>query len=213
MRHELLDAIGRHLGVRIEYVEGLWVDLAKHLKRRAFDLLLCALTPSPNYRGIRYSRPYLDTGLVIMRRTGDTSITSPQSLAGKSVAIIADPAAHAAVEAYGLRVGDLRQVYDDTYCQPVVDGTYDAFVIDMPIVHWCATDPASPWRGLIEAAGEPFTRWVYCAAVRDEERSASLLAAVDDAIGAIRSTPQYDRMVERWQGARYDWKLTAADLM
>ena len=210
---ELLAAIGRRLGVRIEYVEGLWVDLSKHLKRRSFDLLLSALTPSPDYRGIRYSQPYLDTGLVIMRRTGDTSITTPQSLNGKTVAIIADPAAHEGIAAYGIRPADLRQVYDDTYCDPVVDGTYDAFVIDLPIVHWCATDPASPWQGLIESAGDPITRWVYCAAVRDEARSVSLLGAVDDAIGSIKATPEYDRMVQRWQGTRYEWKLTAADFM
>jgi hypothetical protein len=46
MEVELLDLIGRDLGVRIEMVDAPWVDLPKRLRRRDFDLLFCALIPS-----------------------------------------------------------------------------------------------------------------------------------------------------------------------
>jgi len=210
---ELLDAIGRDLGVRVEMVDAPWVDLPKKLKRREFDVLFCALIPSSDYRGIAYTRSYLDMGLVTMRRAGDTSVARAADLSGRTVAIIADPAARAALDECGIVPGDLRQVYDDDYYDPVADGVYDGFIIDLPIVHWCATDPASPWHGRIETVGDPITRWIYCAAVRDDVLAATLLDEVDAAIGRIRSSTEYREIVERWQGRVYDWRKSAADFL
>jgi ABC-type amino acid transport substrate-binding protein len=186
---ELLQEIGRSLGVETQMVDAAWVDLPKKLKRREFDLLFCALIPSPDYRGIRYSLPYLDMGLVTMRRFGDASVPDARSLSGKTVGIIADPAARAALDACGIAPADLREVYDDDYYDPVADGVYDGFIIDLPIVHWCTADPASPWHGRIETVGDPITRWIYCAAVRDEEASAGLLDEVDAAIAPVGFGP------------------------
>jgi ABC-type amino acid transport substrate-binding protein len=210
---ELLDAIGRHLGLGVEMVDAPWVDLPKKLKRREFDVLFCALIPSSDYRGIAYTRSYLDMGLVAMRRAGDASVTRAADLSGRTVAIIADPAARAALDECGIVPGDLRQVYDDDYYDPVADGVYDGFIIDLPIVHWCATDARSPWRGRIEVVSEPITKWIYCAAVREHPACESLLHAVDDSLGRLRASPSYRRIVERWQGRVYNWGLTAPDFL
>jgi ABC-type amino acid transport substrate-binding protein len=213
MEVELLEEIGRGLGVRIEMVDAAWVDLPKKLKRREFDLLFCALIPSSDYRGIRYSDPYLDMGLVTMRRAGDTSVTRAVDLSGKTVGIIADPAAREALVDCGIEPGDLREVYDDDYYDPVADGVYDGFIIDLPIVHWCATDPASPWYGRIETVGDPITQWIYCAAVRDDPSTESLLEAVNAEIARLKGTPRYRAIVERWQGRTYDWQKSAQDFL
>ena len=210
---ELLEALGRDLGVRVDMVDAPWVDLPKKLKRREFDLLFCALIPSPDYRGIAYSRSYLDMGLVAMRRAGDASVTSATALSGRTVGIIADPAARQALDDCGIVPGDLRQVYDDDYYDPVAEGVYDGFIIDLPIVHWCATDPASPWYGRIETVGDPITKWIYCAAVRRDPSTETLLEQVDAALGRLRSSPAYRQIVERWQGRVYDWRKSAADFV
>lgn len=213
MEVELLAELGRALGVKIEMVDAAWVDLPKKLKRREFDLLFCALIPSSDYRGIRYSAPYLDMGLVTMRRAGDESVVSAASLTGKTVGIIADPAARKALRDCKIEPAELREVYDDDYYDPVADGTYDGFIIDLPIVHWCATDPDSPWHGRIETVGDPITEWIYCAAVRDDPSAASLLEAVDEAIAALKGSPRYRQVVEHWQGRVYDWGKTATDFL
>jgi ABC-type amino acid transport substrate-binding protein len=213
MEVELLEEIGRGLGVKVEMVDAPWVDLPKKLKRKEFDLLFCALIPSSDYRGIRYSVPYLDMGLVAMRRAGDDSVTSAASLSGKTVGIIADPAARQALHDCRIEPSELREVYDDDYYDPVADGVYDGFIIDLPIVHWCATDQASPWHGRIETVGEPITRWIYCAAVRDHPSTETLLEAVDETIASLKASPRYNRIVERWQGRAYDWGKTAKDFL
>lgn len=210
---ELLEVLGAGLGVRIEMVDAAWVDLPKKLKRREFDLLFCALIPSSDYRGIRYSMSYLDMGLVVMRRAGDTTITGAGDLSGRTVGIIADPAARQALKDCGISPGELREVYDDDYYDPVADGVYDAFVIDLPIVHWCATDPASPWSGRIETVGEPITQWIYCAAVRDDPATETLLDAVNEQLERLKRTPRYRAIVERWQGRVYDWGKSARDFL
>ncbi len=210
---ELLEEIGAGLGVRIEMVDAAWVDLPKKLKRRDFDLLFCALIPSSDYRGIRYSISYLDMGLVVMRRAGDTTIAGTADLAGRTVGIIADPAARQALRDCGIAPGELREVYDDDYYDPVAEGVYDSFVIDLPIVHWCANDPASPWFGRIETVGDPITQWIYCAAVRDDPAAATLLEAVDEQLVRLKRSPRYRAIVERWQGRVYDWGKTASDFL
>jgi methyl-accepting chemotaxis protein len=213
MEVELLAEIGRELGVRIEMVDAAWVDLPKKLKRREFDLLFCALIPDANYRGIRYSLPYLDMGLVAMRRAGDGSVTSAASLSGKTVGIIADPAARQALIDCKIEPSQLREVYDDDYYDPVADGIYDGFIIDLPIVHWCANDPDSPWHGRIETVGDPITQWIYCAAVRDDPSTSTLLAEVDGIIAKLKRSPRYRTIVERWQGRVYEWGKTAPDFL
>lgn len=134
-------------------------------------------------------------------------------MSGRTVGIIADPAARAALDACGIAPADLREVYDDDYYDPVADGVYDGFIIDLPIVHWCAADPASPWYGRIETVGDPITRRIYCAAVRDEEASAGLLGEVDAAIAQLKASPRYRTIVQRWQGRMYEWGLTAPDFL
>jgi polar amino acid transport system substrate-binding protein len=213
MEVELLAEIGRELGVRIEMVDAAWVDLPKKLKRREFDLLFCALIPDANYRGISYSVPYLDMGLVAMRRAGDTSVTSAAGLSGRTVGIIADPAARQALIDCKIEPGQLREVYDDDYYDPVAEGIYDGFIIDLPIVHWCATDPASPWHGRIETVGDPITKWIYCAAARDDDASRSLLSEVDRIIAQLKGSPRDGQIVERWQGRVYHWGKTAHDFL
>ena len=148
-----------------------------------------------------------------MRRAGDTSVRGMSDLNARTVGIIADPAARQALTGCDISPGELREVYDDDYYDPVAEGVYDGFVIDLPIVHWCATDPASPWFGRIETVGDPITQWIYCAAVRDEPGSESLLEAVDEQLRRIKHTPRYRAIVERWQGRVYDWGKTARDFL
>ena len=95
----------------------------------------------------------------------------------------------------------------------MADGVYDGFIIDLPIVHWCATDPASPWYGRIETVGDPITKWIYCAAVRRDPSTETLLEQVDAALGRLRSSPAYRQIVQRWQGRVYDWRKSAADFL
>jgi ABC-type amino acid transport substrate-binding protein len=211
---ELLELVGRELGVGIEMIDGPWVDLPKKLRRREFDAIFNGIIPSPDYRGLRYTRAYLDHGLVVMRRVGNTEITTPETLNGKTIAIVADPAARQSIEDCGIRPGELRQVYDlsDVF-GPVVDGVYDAFVIDLPVVYWNTTDPASPWRGKVEIVGEPITKWIFCAATRDEDASEGLRVELDAAIGRARQLPQFREIVHRYLGRVYDWNLTSTDFL
>jgi ABC-type amino acid transport substrate-binding protein len=211
---ELLRLLERELGLEIEMVDGLWVDLPKKLRRREFDAIFNGIIPSPDYRGLRYTVPYLDQGLVVMRKAGNEAITTPASLDGRTVAIIADPAARQAIDDCRIRPGELRQVYDlGELFGPVADGIYEAFVIDLPVVYWGTTDTASPWHGKVEVVGDPITKWIFCAATRDEEASESLRLELDAAIGRIRRLPEYRTIVERYLGRVYDWRLTAADFL
>jgi ABC-type amino acid transport substrate-binding protein len=149
-----------------------------------------------------------------MRRAGNTEVSTPRSLNGKTVAIIADPAARQAIDDCGIRPGELREVYDlSELFGPVADGIYDAFVVDLPVVHWTLTDPASPWRDKVEVVGDPITRWIFCAATRDEEASESLRRELDSAIENVRRLPEYHRIAERYLGRVFDWRLTAADFV
>ncbi len=49
--------------------------------------------------------------------------------------------------------------------------------------------------------------------MREHRSTQSLLHEVDAALGRLRSSAGYRRIVERWQGRVYDWGKTSADFL
>jgi hypothetical protein len=49
--------------------------------------------------------------------------------------------------------------------------------------------------------------------VRQHPSTVTLLEQVDSALGRIRASAEYRRIVERWQGRVYDWNKAAADFL
>lgn len=214
-------AFAQYLGVKIQFIEYPWDQCTELLQtgptrgQPEADLVWSALPPNAAYQGVAFSEAYTYLHYVLARRMGDSSITGIDSLAGKVLGCINDPAAFATLEAAGLRWNKHRDSaphtvrlaniigYTDQSIihDALAKGTVDAFAVDQPIFAWACYGSDSPWRGQIEIipgnlAASP---WYYAAAVADDPSSYTLLAEVNRFIAEYRPKPERQEIEKRWQ--------------
>lgn len=214
-------AFAQYLGVSVQFVEYPWdqcTELLQSGPRRGqpeADVVWSALPPNAAYRGVAFSEAYTYLHYVLARRVGDQQVTGLQSLDGKVLGCINDPAAFATLEAAGLRwskhenndkgIARLANIigYTDQSIihDALADGTVDAFAVDQPIFAWACYGKDSPWYGRIEMvpgnlAAAP---WYYAAAVADDASSYTLLAEINRFIAAFSKKPERQEIEKRWQ--------------
>ncbi len=230
---DYIRAFADWLGVEAEIIEHPW-DMATELlycgRKRGeapVHLVWTALPPSADFHGVAFSETYTYLDFVLCRRTGDERIESISSLDGKVLGIINDPGAFTVLEEAGLRwsenegkpgqvaslanlipFSDQSRIHD---C--LVDGTVDAFAVDLPIYYWAATSPESPWYGKIEIlpgnlASVPYYYSVGAKATPDAYR---LLAKVNDFINGYKATPERLAVETKWQGNPIDGQISYRD--
>jgi ABC-type amino acid transport substrate-binding protein len=92
-------AFAAYLGVKLELVEQPWEECPPLLqsgrtpRETPVDLMWSALVPSAAYHGLAYSEPYMHLNFVLVRRTGDATVSGLPSLQGRVLGCLNDPAA------------------------------------------------------------------------------------------------------------------------
>ncbi|QEW06472.1 methyl-accepting chemotaxis protein [Nitrincola iocasae] len=210
------------LGVKCQFVEQPWdlctqlLDCGDRPGEAEVDLVWSALPPDPNYEGVAFSEPYVYLPYVLARRKGDDTIQSIESLQGKVLGCVNDPAAFTTLEEAGLRwrsnlqvpggriqLSNLLAYTNQSWIHDALsNGTVDAFAIDLPIYYWAATHQDSPWSGHIELLPDNLANelWHYSAGVSDHPSSQTLLSAINSFILEFRKRPEYRELNQRWMG-------------
>jgi len=195
---DVIKALGRGMGVRMQIVTTRWKDLEAELLQGRFDLIVNAWTPSLNTPpGIVASAPYYDWGLLVAARADDTSIRSAADLGQKRIGHFPDPAVLPALRAMGLGLGaELDAVGADTSGMDVFQklslGAFDAVIYDSAFVRWqVARDPR------FKVVGQPLNRLGYHVGVRQTD--AALLARVEAAVRSFVASPEAEGVRRRWE--------------
>jgi ABC-type amino acid transport substrate-binding protein len=220
---EYAKAFANWLGVRIELIACPWdrcpelLQVGPRCGEQEADLVWSALPRVDMYDvQMALSDPYTYLPFVLARRAGDTTIGSLSDLAGKVVGCINDPSAISVLERRGvrwagnvdlqggrIRVANLLAYSEQSRIHDcLVDGDVDAFVVDLPIYHWAATDPASPWFQRIEILPDNLDDdlWGYAVGAAVDVDSARLLQKVDEFIAWFTPRPERAQVERRWQG-------------
>lgn len=223
---EYATAFARWLGTRIELIPYPWDRCPELLQAGASpgeqeaDLVWSALPRVDAYPvPMALSTPYTYLPCVLARRAGDASIRGLSDLAGKVVGCIYDPSVMGVLERRGvrwaanadlpdgrIRVANLLAYSDQSRIHDcLTDGDVDAFVVDLPIYHWAATNPASPWCGRIEILPGNLDDdlWRYAVGAAADVDSARLLHKVDEFIAWYTDQPERAQLEQRWQGQVY----------
>lgn len=222
---EYATAFARWLGTRIQLIPYPWDRCPELLQtgqrpgEQEADLVWSSLPRVDAYAvPMAMSNPYTYLPFVLARRPGDPIAGLPD-LAGKVVGCINDPSAISVLERRGVRwpantnlpggqvrVANLLAYSDQSRIHDCLsDGDVDAFVVDLPIYHWAATDPASPWCGRIEILPGNLDDdlWRYAVGAAADVDSARLLAKVDEFIAWFTTQPERAEIEQRWQGHVY----------
>lgn len=192
---DLIEAIGRRAGRRIELVALPFDGVIPALQSGTIDAAISAMTiTADRARAIDFSRPYFQAGQAIVVRENGPAINGLEDLKGRRIAVqIGTTGALKASEVPDARVSS----FDSTplALQELANGNADAVVSDIPAILY-AIDQAS-LTGL-KISGEHLSSEYYGIATR---LGSPVLASVNQALATLFGNGQYAAIYRRWFGA------------
>jgi polar amino acid transport system substrate-binding protein len=187
---EIADALARRLGVSARFVQNDWQLLVPALERGDLDMILNGLEVTPARRGrLAFTRPYFGFAVTLVVRRADAAVRGLADLRGRRVGTLGGSLSHDVAAA----VPGLDLILYEGTEEPYLDleqGRLDGVVLD---------DIIAARYGLVRPslreAGE-VGEGVYGIGVRPDEPA--LLAALDDALGAMMRDGELRAILERW---------------
>jgi ABC-type amino acid transport substrate-binding protein len=192
---ELFGAIAQEAGFEYEVVNTRWDGIFVALASGEFDAVISAATITPERaQQVDFSDPYFNAGQRITVRASDDSISGPDDLAGKQVAVqtgtTGDIWLTDNTEAEVVRYDENTLAF-----QALANGDVDAAVADGPT----AVDivKANPEMDLTVLDGV-YTDEEYGIAVNKDKPE--LLAAINEGLAAVKASGQYDELNNKYFG-------------
>lgn len=193
---EVATALAEKLGVKAEFVEGAWDGLFAGLDSGRYDIV-CNGVELTEERALTYDFTvpygYIHTALAV--RSDNTDITTFEDLAGKTTANSIASTYMTLAESYGAEVLGIDTL--DETIQMLVAGRVDATLnADVSFYDYLNVHPEADFKivALTEDASQ------VCIPVRKGEETATLLAALDEAIEELRADGTLAEISERYFG-------------
>ena len=185
---EIAEDLARRLGLRAEFVQNDWSTLIPSLERGDFDLILNGLEVTAARRGrIAFTRPYYAfTETLVVRR--DDPVNSLEALRGQRVGTLSESLAADIVRAAGVDV-----VLYEGVEEPYIDlehGRLRAVVLDNIIADRYGLVRSTLREAATVGAG------TYAIGLRPDDTA--LLAALDEALAAMRDDGTLRAILDRW---------------
>lgn len=192
---DLIRAVGREMGCRIEIVPMNFADLVPALQAKKIDTIISGMTINEQRREqVLFSEPYYKSGLTIAVRYDNNYINDYADLRGKRVAVEKGTTAQSALEKLG---GAEVRVFDslpDCFMELSIGGV-EAVVGDRPVqeyyIHNYGMAGAKILGALIAAED-------YGIAV-GKDRS-DLQGNINDALKRLQETGEFQQISAKWFG-------------
>ncbi len=194
---DIMDAIGRRLGVKTSMVQRTWSQLVPSLERGDFDLVMNGLEATAEQRDrILLSEPYFVYAETLAVRKGDPYMS------------IFDLAGH--------RVGTLNQTFADDIIKmlPLVEAPYEGneepYIdleldrVDGVLLDNIIADRYGCKRPTVHCLPYEVARGSYVIGMRKND--GELKAAVDGALAAMRKDGELEKILRKW--ALWDHRQT-----
>jgi ABC-type amino acid transport substrate-binding protein len=200
---DLARAIGRRLGVDVEFVNVGFDSLYDALYVGRFDAIVSALPYDPLlYGDVAYSISYFNAGQVLVVRAGETEMSESANqrssevndLSGKRLGVEFASEGDALArrlqrEIEGLSLENYTTPQD--MLSALKEGKVEAAIVDaVSAYQFIATEEG------VQVVGDPLTDELYVIAVRLD--SPLLLKAINEALVEIREDGTLERLQEKW---------------
>jgi polar amino acid transport system substrate-binding protein len=191
---ELMEALGKVMGKKIEWVDIDFKGLIPGLISNRFDIAASAIYMTDDRRKVvNFSDPYYRGGLAVLVRKDDKSIQVPKDLSGKKVS----------VQVGTKSVGFLKDNYPEVVRVEVeknqamfdllATGRVDAAVTGRPAaVEYAKAQPA------VRVLDKGLTTELYGFALRKDETA--LAAQLNKALQTLRTNGTYNALADKWFG-------------
>lgn len=194
---DLIKAIGKQLGMEVNVQSMNFDGLIPALEGGNIDLTISAMTINDERaKKVNFSKAYYKSGLAIVVKADNNAIKSFQDLAGKRIAV--QIGTSGADEAKKIPNAQIREF--NTAPEAFMElkaGGVDAVINDKPVNDYYIKQAGGKDA---KQVGEPLTSEDYGIAVA--KKNTELAGKVDKALEEIKTSGEYDKIYEKWFGAK-----------
>ncbi|MDP4179247.1 MAG: ABC transporter substrate-binding protein [Bacillota bacterium] len=191
------NALGKKLGVKVEWVPTQWDGIIVALKASKFDMILSSLSDTAEReKEITYSKPYIQGGPVIVVKKGTKGITKAEDLKGKLVGVQKGTTGEDAIKQMG---GYKNLTAYDKITDALQDlgiGRTEAVVADDQVGRYYVGLASDKYEVVGKMNEEPF-------GIGFKKDNTALRDSVQQAIDELKSDGTLSKISKKWFGIDY----------
>lgn len=189
---DLGNAIGKKLGVAIEWKPTEWSGIILSLQSKKFDMILSSLSVTDERKKeIGFSEPYIQGGPVIVVKKGNTAVKSSDDFKVKTIGVQLGTTGDDAVSALtGLK--EVKKYNKITEAlQDLGSGRLDAVVADDQVGRYYVGLAGNSYEVINKMNDEPF-------GIGFRKDDTAFIAAVQAAINDLKADGTLSKLSEKW---------------
>ena len=197
---ELIDAVGKELGVKVKYLDLPWTSVLPGLEAKKFDLVIAPVTiTKERMKRYLFTVPIADATAALMKRADDKSIMKPEDIAGKTVGGQKGTSQLLQLKAFAAKLPkpvEVKEYVDNNQAAAdLAAGRLDATVNSLPNLAYAAAQRPNSFAVVTPPFGEPtYFSWVG----RLDDKT--LIDAVNAAILKVEADGQMAKFQKEWFG-------------
>jgi len=199
---DLFDEVAKELGVEVEYLDLPWSSVLPGLEAGKFDVVNAPVTITAE-RMQRYSftLPMGNATVALVKKAGDDSIMKPEDIAGTASGSQKGSAQLEQLKAFAATLSkpvDIREYVNiDEALADLAAGRIQSVANSMPLMGYAAVQRPETFTLVTPPFGAPkYFAWV----ARKGDESASLVAAINDALLKMHQDGRLDAINQKWLG-------------
>lgn len=211
---DLFDEVAKELGVKAEYIDLPWASILPGLEAGKFDIVNAPVTITAE-RMARYSftLPIGNATVALAKRAGDSAISKPEDIAGMPVGSQKGSAQLEQLKALSASLAtpaDVREYVNiDEALADLAAGRIKAVANSMPLMGYAAIERPELFELVMPPFGDPkYFGWV----AQPGDDSATLVAAINEALLKMHADGRLDAINEKWLGAAPELPSTMPDV-
>jgi polar amino acid transport system substrate-binding protein len=208
---ELMDLVGKELGVKVKYLDLPWTSVLPGLEAKKFDLVIAPVTiTKERMKRYAFSAPIADATAALMKRADDKSIAKPEDLAGKVVGGQKGTSQLEQFKAFAAKLPkpvEVKEYVDNNQSYAdLAAGRIDAAINSLPNLAYAASQRPDTFALVTPPFGQPtYFSWVG----RLEDKT--LMDAINAAIVKIEADGGMAPIQKKWFGQTMDLPKTAPE--
>lgn len=193
-------ALGKELGLEIEFVPTAWDGIFSGLESKKYDVIISSVSTTPErLESYEFSNSYLANGQVIVVKKGNASITTANDLKGKKVGVQLETTADIATKKQKAKTPFELTQYDDIIqtFSDLKSGRLDAIVVDYAVaIEYTTKSPKDYEITSAQLTNEPI-------GVCIKKGNTELKDKINKAIATLQENGTMKSISEEWLGDDY----------
>jgi polar amino acid transport system substrate-binding protein len=208
---DLIDAVGKEMGVKVSYLDLPWTSVLPGLDAKKFDLCIAPVTiTKERMKRYAFTVPIADATAALMKRADDKSIMKPEDIAGKTVGGQKGTSQVAQLKEFGAKLPkpvEVKEYVDNNQSYAdLAAGRIDASVNSLPNLAYVAQQRSDTFAMVAPPFGSPtYFSWVG----RLDDKT--LIDAINAAILAVEANGDMAKIQKTWFGQTMDLPKTVPE--